>query len=57
MDISKGITCYLQHVQKMADGDSLAGKTKAEDEFSALDTEDSFETPATETASEDGLFG
>ena len=35
-----GITCYLQHVQKHSDGESLAGRTTAETEFTALDTPD-----------------
>ena len=50
----KGITCYLQHVQKWADGDSLAGRAKAEDSFEAI-------TPiggnAQETGSPDDLLG
>lgn len=32
----KGITCYLQHVQKWAEGEPLAGRTKAEDSFEAI---------------------
>lgn len=32
----KGITVYLQNLQKVKDGESLAGKTRAEDEFSAI---------------------
>lgn len=39
----KGITVYLQNLQKIKDGDSLAGRTRAEDEFSAIEVDD---TPA-----------
>lgn len=33
----QGITCYLQHVQKVADGDPLGGRTRPEDAFSAIE--------------------
>jgi hypothetical protein len=36
----KGVTFYLNHVQKMEDGDNLAGRTKPEDVFDILDSED-----------------
>lgn len=34
---TKGITFYLNHVQKMRDGENLTGRTKAEDVFDVLD--------------------
>jgi len=34
-----GITCYLQHVQKHSDGESLAGRTTAESAFTPLEVE------------------
>ena len=38
---NKGIACGLQNLQKLADGDALSGRVKAEDEFSAfMDIED-----------------
>lgn len=37
---NKGIGCGLQNVQKLADGESLAGRTRAEDDFDAVDDED-----------------
>jgi len=36
-----GITCYLQNVQKWADGKPLAGRPRAEDEFSAIEVDPS----------------
>jgi len=52
-----GITCYLQHVQKWADGESLGGRTKPEDAFSAIETDDEdFETP-TEKDDVDDMLG
>lgn len=39
---NKGVSFGLNHVQKMADGDYLGGRSKAEDDFEALeDDEDS----------------
>lgn len=37
---NKGIGCGLQNVQKLADGESLTGRTRAEDDFEAIDDED-----------------
>lgn len=37
---SKGISFGLNHVQKLADGDFLGGRSKAEDDFDAVDTDD-----------------
>jgi hypothetical protein len=37
----KGVSFGLNHVQKMADGDFLGGRSKAEDDFDALDAEES----------------
>jgi hypothetical protein len=34
---SKGVTFYLNHVQKLRDGENLAGRSKPEDVFEALD--------------------
>lgn len=36
-DGSKGVTFFLNHVQKMRDGDHLDGRSKPEDVFDALD--------------------
>lgn len=36
----KGVSFGLNHVQKLADGDFLGGRSKAEDDFDALDDED-----------------
>jgi hypothetical protein len=41
-----GITCYLQHVQKVKDGESLAGFTKAEDCFEAIEGTETDASPA-----------
>lgn len=38
---SKGVTFYLNHVQKTRDGEDLTGRTKPEDVFDALDAEES----------------
>lgn len=51
---NKGITCYLQHIQKMADGESLAGRTKPEDEFGVIE-EEVFSSPA--PSDEDAILG
>lgn len=37
---STGVSFALQNVQKLADGESLGGKARAEDDFSAFDDED-----------------
>ena len=37
---NKGIACGLGNVQKLRDGDSLGGATRAEDDFEALEDED-----------------
>lgn len=37
---NKGVSFGLNHVQKIADGDSLTGRSKAEDDFSDLGDED-----------------
>lgn len=36
---NKGVTFFLNHVQKMRDGDHLDGRSKPEDVFDALDAE------------------
>lgn len=33
---SKGVACGLNHVMKLKDGDSLSGRSKAEDDFAEL---------------------
>lgn len=38
---NKGVTFFLNHVQKMRDGEHLDGRSKPEDVFDALDEEDS----------------
>ena len=50
----KGVTCYLQNVQKIADGERLGGRVEAEDEFSAIESTDVTPTAANE---EDELAG
>ncbi|MFS1519648.1 DUF2815 family protein [Bacillus sp. SCS-151] len=37
---NKGIACGLNNVQKLADGDYLGGRSRAEDDFDAVDTGD-----------------
>lgn len=37
---NKGVTFFVNHVQKLADGEALGGRSRAEDEFDALDDED-----------------
>ncbi len=54
--LGEGLTCYLQHVQKISDGGSLSGRTTAEDSFSPLEDESGFETP-TDAAGGDDLLG
>lgn len=36
----KGVSFYLNHVQKMAEGESLTGRTSAEDAFEPIEDED-----------------
>lgn len=37
---NKGIACGLGNLQKLADGEALSGRSKAEDEFSIFEDED-----------------
>ncbi len=37
---NRGIACGLGNIQKVADGDSLGGRSRAEDDFTAFDDED-----------------
>ena len=37
---NKGIACGLNNLQKIADGEPLGGKTRAEDDFADIDDED-----------------
>lgn len=37
---NRGVSFGLNHVQKVADGDFLGGRTRASDDFTALDDED-----------------
>ena len=37
---NKGVSFGLNHVQKLADGEPLGGRSRAEDDFDALDDED-----------------
>ena len=37
---NKGIACGLGNIQKIQDGDPLGGKTRAEDDFAAIEDED-----------------
>ncbi|CQR74991.1 hypothetical protein SOV_34970 [Sporomusa ovata DSM 2662] len=37
---NKGIACGLQNLQKLADGESLGGRSKAEDDFDSAEDED-----------------
>ncbi len=39
---NRGIACGLNNLQKIADGDPLGGKSRAEDDFAAEDDEDDF---------------
>lgn len=36
----KGISFYLSHVQKLADGESFTGRTRAEDDFDAVEVDE-----------------
>lgn len=38
---NRGIACGLNNVQKLADGDYLGGRSRAEDDFDAIDDADS----------------
>lgn len=37
---NKGVACGLNNIQKLADGDYLGGRSRAEDDFDAMDDED-----------------
>jgi hypothetical protein len=37
---NKGVSFGLNHVQKIADGEFLGGRSKAEDDFDSLDSEE-----------------
>ena len=37
---NRGITCSLNHLQKIKDGDALGGRSSAEDDFATEDKED-----------------
>ena len=37
---NKGIACGLQNIQKLADGEPLSGRSRAEDDFTTVDDED-----------------
>ena len=37
---NKGIACGLGNIQKIADGEPLGGRTRAEDDFEAYEDED-----------------
>ncbi len=39
---NKGIACGLNNLQKIADGEPLGGKSRAEDDFADLDDDDDF---------------
>ena len=39
---NKGIACGLNNVQKLADGDYLGGRSRAEDDFDSMDDDDDF---------------
>lgn len=39
---NRGIACGLNNLQKLADGEPLGGKTRAEDDFDVEDDEDDF---------------
>jgi hypothetical protein len=42
-DGNKGVTLFLNNVQKVADGERLAGRPEASDDFEALEGEDGTE--------------
>ena len=37
---SRGVACYLQNLQKLADGEPLSGRSRAEDDFTTADDDD-----------------
>lgn len=37
---NRGIACGLGNIQKVADGEPLGGRSRAEDDFTAFDDED-----------------
>lgn len=37
---NKGIACGLQNLQKLADGEPLSGRSRAEDDFTTVDEDD-----------------
>lgn len=39
---NKGIGCGLNNIQKLADGEPLSGRSRAEDDFDTVDEEDDF---------------
>ena len=39
---NRGIACGLNNLQKIADGEPLGGKTRAEDDFADIDDDDDF---------------
>jgi len=39
---NRGISCGLNNLQKMRDGEPLGGRTRPEDDFTGLDDEDDF---------------
>lgn len=39
---NKGIACGLNNLQKLADGESLGGKSRAADDFAGFETDDDF---------------
>lgn len=40
---NRGIACGLNNLQKLRDGDTLGGRSRAEDDFDAVEVEDDFE--------------
>lgn len=40
---NKGIACGLNNIQKIRDGEPLGGRSRAEDDFDAVEVEDDFE--------------
>jgi hypothetical protein len=51
-----GVSFGLQNIQKLRDGEPFSGRTKAEDEFSAVMTEEGQDAPAVGGKSDD-IFG
>lgn len=37
---NKGIACGLQHIQKLADGEPLSGRSRPEDDFNTIEDDD-----------------